>query len=110
MKVMLDENLPHRLRHEFSEHEVSTVAYMSWSGIKNGELLKLAEAGGFQVLVTADRNMQYQQNLEGRRLSLVCLTAQRWETLSHHSQAILAAIDASFPGSYQVVDCNSNPL
>ena len=68
MKVLLDENLPHRLRHRLGSHEVSTVSYMGWAGLKNGELLKAAEAAGFEVLVTGDQTLPYEQNLAERRL------------------------------------------
>ena len=92
MKILLDENLPHRLRQAITNHIVVTVAFQGWSGVKNGELLRLAEANGFDILMTADRNLAYQQNLEGRVIALVCLTASDWEILSPHIAEILLAI------------------
>ncbi|MGC4032264.1 MAG: DUF5615 family PIN-like protein [Tepidisphaeraceae bacterium] len=62
MKLLLDENLPHRLRHHLPGHDVSTVRYMGWSGVSNGNLLRLAADAGFDVLLTQDKGMQYQQN------------------------------------------------
>jgi len=62
MRILLDESLPRRLKTEFVGHEVATVAERGWSGVKNGELLTLA-AERFDVFVTADQNLQYQQNL-----------------------------------------------
>ena len=63
MKVLLDENLPHELRHFLPRHEVFTTAFKGWAGVKNGELLRLAAADGFDVLITCDQGMQYEQNL-----------------------------------------------
>jgi hypothetical protein len=64
MKVLLDDNLPHLLRLELPGHDVYTVAYMNWSGVQNGELLRRAAADGFDVLVTNDRGLEYQQNVQ----------------------------------------------
>jgi predicted nuclease of predicted toxin-antitoxin system len=105
MRVLLDENLPHRLRYALPSHEVSTVAYKGWSGVKNGELLNLAEVNGFEVFLTADHNMAYQQNLQSRSIAMVCLTALHWEIILPHVGEIVAAVDAALPGSFQVVEC-----
>jgi DMSO/TMAO reductase YedYZ molybdopterin-dependent catalytic subunit len=105
VRVLLDENLPHRLRHALAGHEVMTVAFRGWSGVKNGELLKLAEADGFDVLLTADGNLTYQQNLSGRSIALVGLTALVWEMILPHLPEIVAAVEAAAPGSFRVVEC-----
>lgn len=62
MKVLLDENLPHQLRHELPGHDVFTTFFMNWSGIENGELLAVAAKSGFAVLLTNDRGLEYEQN------------------------------------------------
>lgn len=74
MRILLDESLPRRLRGELKSHSVTTVREAGWSGIGNGELLKLA-AGRFDVLLTADQNLQVQQNLAGLPMSVVVLAA-----------------------------------
>lgn len=71
MKLLLDENLPHQMRLELPGHDVFTAAYMNWSGIENGELLRLAAAGGFDVLITNDRGLEYQQNRDALPLAVV---------------------------------------
>lgn len=73
MKVLLDENLPHQLRAELPGHDVYTVAFMKWSGVENGALLQRAAANGFDVLVTNDRGLEYQQNQDSLPLSVVVL-------------------------------------
>lgn len=75
MKVLLDECLPRRLCAELTGHEVKTVPRAGWAGIKNGELLKLAEAG-FDVFVTVDRNLSFQQNLAPLKIAVIVLHAK----------------------------------
>ena len=70
MRVLLDEDLDHRLRKSLGVHEVFTVGYLGWAGLKNGELLGAAEQRGIDVFVTGDQNLGYQQNLEARRWRL----------------------------------------
>jgi len=73
-RVLLDENLPHRLRPRLVEFDVWTVTRAGWAGVKNGELLKLAEES-FDVFVSADLNIPYQQNLRGSPLGFAFLRA-----------------------------------
>ena len=73
MKLLLDENLPHQLRLELPGHDCSTVAYMGWAGVENGELLSRAAATGLDALITKDANLQYQQNLAVVPLAVVIL-------------------------------------
>lgn len=75
MKLLLDENLPHRLRPLLVGHEVFTVAYMKWNGIENGVLLELAGANGFDALLTKDNGMPYEQNVQTLPCALVVLEA-----------------------------------
>jgi hypothetical protein len=75
MKLILDENLPHKLRHEITSHEVFTVAYMGWSGVENGELLARAAADGFEALITNDRGLEYEVNQITLPLAVVVLLA-----------------------------------
>ena len=84
MKILLDESLPRKLKYDFgNDHEVFTVRDKEWLGKKNGELLKLMVADGFELFVTVDRNLTYQQNLEKLPLTIFVLCAfdNRRETL-----------------------------
>jgi predicted nuclease of predicted toxin-antitoxin system len=105
MKVLLDEDLPHKLRLCLLNHDASTVAYVGWNGLKNGELLSAAETAGFEVFVTGDKKLRYQQNLKERRIGIVLLSAQDWPTLKGKQAEISSAVDAALPGSFQVVEC-----
>ena|ERR671919_1559358 len=75
MRVLLDEQLPRHLAREMGVHDVSTFQQRGWAGLKNGELLRVAADAGFEVLVTADRNLQFQQNLSQSRLGVILLVA-----------------------------------
>ena len=75
MKLLLDENLPHQLRHEIAGHEVFTVAYMGWSGIDNGKLLQEAHGAAFDALITNDRGLEYGQDLASLPVAVIVLLA-----------------------------------
>jgi len=104
MLVLLDENLPQRLRLLIPGHEVRTVAYQGWASLLNGALLAAAEASGFEVLVTADQSIRYQQNMADRSIALVVLSSNQLSALMQHLKDIVAAIDESRPGTFTVVD------
>ena len=107
MRVLLDENLDHRLRKYLGEHDVVTVSYMGWIGLKNGELLRMAEENGFQVFVTGDRTLSHEQNLTGRQLAIIVLSSIELPILRKHLSSIVDAIDRALPGSFQAVDCGT---
>jgi hypothetical protein len=80
------------------------VAYLGWDGMKNGELLKAAEDAGFDVLITSDKGFPNQQNISGRKLAVLVLSAQDWNIIKDHVPKIVAAVDAATPGSFNRVD------
>ncbi len=90
MRLLIDENLPKRLKLDFLEHEVFTVRYKNWSGVKNGELLKLLTEEGFDALLTFDKNLQHQQNFSKYSVAVFVLSARinRYEALTHLSSQI----------------------
>jgi alkanesulfonate monooxygenase SsuD/methylene tetrahydromethanopterin reductase-like flavin-dependent oxidoreductase (luciferase family) len=105
MKILLDENLDHRLRNQLGNHEVFTASYMGWDGLKNGKLIRAAEDNGFDLLLTGDQTLCYEQNLSGRRLAVIDLSAVEWRIVKNHISRIITAIDNASPGSFQTVDC-----
>lgn len=94
MKVLLDECLPRRLKRDLSGHQVFTVPEMGWAGVKNGTLLRFIVDAAFDVFVTIDGNLTYQQNLKGLNLAIIVLRAQdnTIESLRPLAPAILAAM------------------
>jgi hypothetical protein len=105
MRILLDNNIPSGIRRMLRPRDVSTSAYMGWTLLQNGQLLAAAEEAGFEVLVTADKNLVYQQNLAHRKIALVVLGTPRWSILQRQAAAICAAVDATTPGSFILVDC-----
>ena len=99
MRILLDQGTPVTLRQALTEHSVSTAYEQGWSVLKNGELIKAAEKQ-FDVLVTTDKNLRYQQNLAGLRLSILVLPSASWPKLRSHLTTITDAIDKLKPGEY----------
>ena len=105
LRILFDNNVPVGVRGFLTNHEVRTVVEMNWPPqLENGELLKAAEAAGFDVLVTSDQNIRYQQNLASRRLALVALGSNIWPVVRNHAAAIFTAVDKAAPGSYQFIE------
>ncbi|MBN8733790.1 MAG: hypothetical protein J0L64_24860 [Acidobacteria bacterium] len=103
MRVLFDHSVPAPLRHHLREHAVTEAHEQGWQTLSNGELLTEAENAGFDVLVTADKNIRYQQNLSTRRIALVVLGNPRWPVLRNHAPLVAAAVAAAMPGSYHEV-------
>jgi predicted nuclease of predicted toxin-antitoxin system len=82
VKLLLDENLPHDLRHFLPGHEVFTVAYRGWAGLRNGDLLSKAAAAGFDVLVTLDAGFEHEQNLAALPIAVVRLRSHSNKLIS----------------------------
>ncbi len=107
MRVLFDQATPVPLRAHLAQYFVSTAAQQGWDKLKNGELLAVAEGAGFDVLLTTDKNMRYQQNLADREIAVVVLGRQQWPQLRLHVQRIVEAVNAADPGSYLEVDIPS---
>lgn len=99
-RVLLDENVPRQLARELPGHFVSTVGAERWKGVLNGALLRRAEDAGFEVFVTADRSLEYQQTLTGRSFGVVVVFPRRLklEHLLPLVPALRVAVDAVAPG------------
>lgn len=102
MKVLFDENVPAPLREFLKPHSEATVQEQGWAGISNGDLVRRSE-GVFDVLLLADKNLRYQQNLAQRRVALVELPTNRWPLLQTMLPRILEAVASATPGSYTVI-------
>jgi hypothetical protein len=96
-RVLLDENVAHALRKHLSNHETVTAAYAGFVGLKNGELLKAAVEAGFDVLVTGDKTLQYEQNLSGDKIAVVSLSANGWRIIAPYVAKIAVAVESHLP-------------
>ncbi|HET7232699.1 MAG TPA: DUF5615 family PIN-like protein [Longimicrobium sp.] len=104
-RVLLDEMLPRLLATELPDHQVSTVAREGWTGVLNGELLRRAKSAGFEVFLTADRNMEHQQRLTGRRFGVVVIVAggTKLDQLRPLGAALRQAVAEVGPGEVRYV-------
>jgi hypothetical protein len=98
-KVILDENLPVDLRHLLIEFSVVTVSYQGWGGIQNGDLIKLIDRR-FDIFITGDKKLRYQQNLSGRQIAIIELPNTRLAEIEGYLSDIILAIRSAIPGSY----------
>ena len=99
MKVLLDECVPRPLQKALSNHQFFTVDDLGWKGVKNGALVAQA-AGQFDSLITADKNLRYQQNLSEREIAILELPTPYWPTLRRYVVEIQRALDALKPNEY----------
>jgi hypothetical protein len=105
MLVLFDNGTPRTLaRYLIDHHAVMEARARGWEELENGDLLNVAEAAGFEVLVTTDKNLSYQQNLAGRRIAIVVLDKGRWGLIKPHVAKIVAAVNAATPGSLAEVE------
>jgi len=102
MRVLLDNNIDHRFLRLFPMHDVAHVQKIGWDRLTNGELISTAERAGYSVLITADKNLQYQQSLKHRKISIVILNPHYADFLGTAPLVpqILAALDALPEGSF----------
>jgi PIN like domain len=103
--ILLDNNAPRGLVRALAGHAVTEARERGWATLKNGDLLNAAEAAGFDVLVTADKNIRYQQNLGGRKIALVVLTQGRWGPVSRMLPEIASAVRACTPWATGATFC-----
>ena len=101
MKVLFDQGTPVPLRTHFTSHHVSTAYELGWATLKNGELLAAAESNGFEVFVTTDASLAYQQNLSNRKIAIVVLSTTSWPRIQKNITAIIQAVDIATPNSFQ---------
>lgn len=105
MRILFDKNVPVGVRRFLLRHEVRTVVELKWPlQLENGELLAAAETSAFDVMVTSDQNIRYQQNLTGRRLALVVLGSNIWPIVRNYGEVIAAKVAAATPGTYDFIE------
>ncbi len=104
MKILFDANTPAPLARFLQGHEVVRADQLGWQGLENGALLDAAEQAGFDVLLSCDQNVQYQQNFTGRKLALVTLSSNHWPTLRRIAARIATVVDFTRIGQIVKVD------
>ena len=103
MKILFDQGTPAPLRSFLKNAEVKTAAEMGWSELENGSLLKQAEEDGFDLLITTDQNLQYQQNLADRQIGIVVILDYAWPILRKRADQVATAIKGAPSGCYLIL-------
>lgn len=104
MRLLFDQNAPWPLRHHLPEHECTNAHQAGWAELGNGKLIAAAEAAGFDVLMTLDTNIRYQQNLADRKIGIVILPEQKLDVLIAGIDKVKGAIDQAGQGAYVEFD------
>jgi hypothetical protein len=103
MLILLDHSTPAPLASFLVGHTVTAARDRGWDRLSNGDLLIEAERAGFDVFITADKNIRYQQNLRGRKMAILVLSTPQWPIVRIHIERIAAAVNSVTPGSYAEV-------
>jgi hypothetical protein len=108
--VLFDHGTPKGLIRTLPGYTVHTAQAKGWDTLSNGALLEAAEEAGFELLLTTDRRIRYQQNLRVRRIALVVLTGStKWSRVRQHVDRIAAAVASATPGSYSEIEIPFEP-
>ena len=104
MKILFDNGTPKPIARSLTGHEITFARRIGWHELGNGELIQRAEEAGYELLLSTDKNIRYQQNLTGRKIALVILGNQQWPLVRLHLDKIAAAVNAATPGSFTEVE------
>ena len=104
MRILFDHGTPSGIAPALGPHSVTEARELGWDRISNGELLEKAEKNGFDLLLTTDKNIRYQQNLAGRRVSIVVLGNSTWRVVRLHLDRVARTVSEAQPGGYVEVE------
>ncbi len=104
MLILFDHGTPRSISRWLPGHTVVEAVARGWDTLANGELLTAAEEAGFDLLLSTDKNIRYQQNLKGRRIAIVILGNSQRPAVHRYIDRVVAAVNAATPGSYTEVE------
>jgi hypothetical protein len=104
MRILFDHGTPSGIARLLPSHQITEAIERGWDRISNGELLSKAEEAGFELLLTTDKRIRYQQNLKGRKIAILVLGNSAWRMVRKHRDRVVAAVNAATPGSYAEVE------
>ena len=104
MLILFDHGTPAPLASHLTGHTVKKTKDLGWDTLNNGELLRVAEQAAFEVFLTTDKNIRYQQNLADRNIAIVVLGNSRWPVVRSYVNRVVAAIAGARPGTYVEVE------
>ena len=103
MRILFDNGTPRQLRHQLFGHDVERARERGWDTLANGDLLDRAEEAGFEVLITTDQGIRYQQNMSNRQVAVVILMNTAWPRISRRTEAIRTVLEGIQPGELKDV-------
>lgn len=104
MKILFDQGTPVPLRDHLKDCDIDTAYELGWSQLKNGELLEVAEENQYDLLITTDRNLKYQQNLDDRRIAVLVLMSTSWPRIQQCIEKIREALASTSSSQYTEVE------
>jgi len=104
VRVLFDQGTPAPLRRHLPGHSVDTAFERGWSDLRNGDLLERAEAAGFELLITTDQQLRYEQDLSSRRLGVLVLLTTSWPRIRRRVEEVASAVARMKPGDYEEVE------
>ncbi len=103
MKILFDQGTPVPLRRYLPEHIIDTAYERGWSELSNGDLLTMAEQDSYELLITTDRNLRYQQNLASRQIAIVVLMSTSWPRIKQQADRVESVVNAIKVGGYEEI-------
>jgi hypothetical protein len=100
VRILFDQGVPLPLRKSLHPIAVHTVAENGWSRLTNGNLIESAERDGYDILITTDQNLRYQQNLKHRSLAILVLKTTSWPRIRHSVEKVIAEVNTILPGGF----------
>ncbi len=104
MRIIFDHNTPAPLRKSLRDHQVETTYERGWATLTNGELLAASEEAGFELMITTDQSIRYQQNLVGRKIAILVLSTNDWTTIRDSIALVIESVIAMQPAGYVEVE------
>jgi hypothetical protein len=109
LRILFDKNIPYLLRRHLIDYHVQTADDEGWGQVSNGDLIDCAEKAGFQIMLTCDQSIQYQQNMAHRKISMVVLGSNIWPSIRPRIAEIAAALKRVSPGSFEFIEIAPPP-
>ena len=104
MLILFDQATPLPLRAHLAGHSVRSAWEQGWDQLRNGDLIRAAEEAGFDLILTTDKNMAYQQTLTGRKIAIAVLSRQQWPALKPHLALVVKGIESASPGGFTQIE------
>ena len=109
MKILLDHNVPHGLRYLLADHDILTAEYLGWETLQNGELIRNAVQNGYEMLITCDQSIRFQQNLVRQPITVLTITTNDWDIIRTNISFIRRAIETAQLGENNLLHLRPPP-